>query len=308
MLDKIEGLRSLNTNVYIIQTSVLSKYQALNHFLIEHHPEAAVEVRDNYIHVMRQYYLEHFSAYYHGLKKLEQAAGDKGDLVGYEEAQRTYFFGSAKPTVKDKRNVFNIGTRLEVLGRPSDNSGDSGHGEQAIILSLAQEANKTILFEELFKNYLLALVDNAINEYRFITNFFLSSHARNRSASNEMAAMIFDHIFEPPIVIGKNCVKQHVELSVDLLGMLLVIRLVDSCGKAETRRAAVDIPAVRAFLDSVTALVWPRAKEAIELHIKSIRRLGAKSRTTKLDAHPHTASHSMHMKVSVWRPAEGQGN
>ncbi|KAJ2853215.1 Vacuolar protein sorting-associated protein 52, partial [Coemansia erecta] len=85
LLDKINDLRSLNTNAYVIQSSVFLKYRFFNHFLIERHPEAAVEVRDSYIHIMRQYYLDHFETYQRGLMKLERPVADKADVIGMEE-------------------------------------------------------------------------------------------------------------------------------------------------------------------------------------------------------------------------------
>ncbi|KAJ2436165.1 Vacuolar protein sorting-associated protein 52, partial [Coemansia sp. RSA 2424] len=109
LLDKINVLRSLNSNAHVLQSSIFLKYRFFNHFLIERHAEAAVEVRDSYIHIMRQYYLDHFETYQRGLMKLERVVADKTDVIGMEESNKLSLFGTAKPVARDKANVFNLG-------------------------------------------------------------------------------------------------------------------------------------------------------------------------------------------------------
>ncbi|KAJ1926153.1 Vacuolar protein sorting-associated protein 52, partial [Linderina macrospora] len=169
LLDKINGLRSLSTNVQILQNSIFLKYRFFNHFLIERHPEAAVEVRDSYIHIMRQYYLDHFETYQRGLMKLERVIADKSDVIGLEESTtKLSLFGSNKTVARDKNNVFNLGTRASILDTTD---------VRAIALSIATDSNAKYPFEELFRSYNLALVDNATTEYEFIMQFFVSPKA-----------------------------------------------------------------------------------------------------------------------------------
>ncbi|KAJ2827346.1 Vacuolar protein sorting-associated protein 52, partial [Coemansia erecta] len=105
LLDKINDLRSLNTNAHVLQSSVFLKYRFFNHFLIERHPEAAVEVRDTYIHIMRHYYLDHFETYQRGLTKLERPIADRADVIAMEESSKLSLFGTAKPMARDRANV-----------------------------------------------------------------------------------------------------------------------------------------------------------------------------------------------------------
>ncbi|KAJ1913735.1 Vacuolar protein sorting-associated protein 52 [Mycoemilia scoparia] len=287
LLGKIKSLRALNTNVLMIQNSVLTKYRLLNHFLIEHHPEAAVEVRDNYIHVMRHYYQEHFSMYYEGLKGLEQPIGDKTDLIGNEEQAKMNIFGQSKPAVKDKRNMYNIGSRINVLRNEDD---------RALIIPLAEEAQKKIFFEELLRSYLLALVDNASSEYQFITRFFVSPKVRSKPAGIDMAKMIFAHIFDPPITAGKAFIKAYVETSFDALALLLCVLIAKSHKddldnqQLQSHHDAGSLPPLLGpFMEDVSKILLPRFREVMKLHTHSIKKLQSKSKNIKLEAHPHTS-------------------
>ncbi|KAI8325435.1 Vps52-domain-containing protein [Martensiomyces pterosporus] len=275
LLDKINGLRSLSTNVHIMQNSIFLKYRFFNHFLIERHPEAAVEVRDSYIHVMRQYYLDHFEAYQRGLMKLERVVADKTDVVGMEESTKLSLFGSTKTVARDKNNVFNLGTRAAILD--ADNP-------RAIVLSIAGESSTKYPFEALFRSYNLALVDNATAEYEFIMQFFVSPKARQKITGSDMARMIFGHIFEPSMRTGEQFLKHYLETAHDALGVLLCIRIMTQLASELQRRL---VPVLDSYVNSMNMHLWPRFQAIIDGHIESVKRLASSYRSkSKIDTQP----------------------
>lgn len=70
-LTKIRSLRIPNTNIQILQQSVLLKYKDLHRFLMERHGEGAGEVRQTYVNTMKWYFYNHFERYSKGLAKLQ---------------------------------------------------------------------------------------------------------------------------------------------------------------------------------------------------------------------------------------------
>ncbi|KAJ1994889.1 Vacuolar protein sorting-associated protein 52 [Coemansia spiralis] len=275
LLEKINDLRSLNTNAHILQNSVLLKYRFFNHFLIERHPEAAVEVRDTYIHIMRQYYLDHFETYQRGLMKLERAVADRTDVIGMEESNKISLFGSTKPTARDKNNVFNLGARASVLDIDDD--------PRAIVLSIAGDTNEKYPFEALFRSYNLALADNATAEYEFIMQFFVSPKARQKITGSDMARMVFGHIYEPSIHVGEQFLKAYLENTHDALGVLLCIRIVSQIAAELQRRL---VPVLESYVNLSNMQLWPRFQAILDSHIESIKRLASYRAKAKIDTQP----------------------
>ncbi|PIA18916.1 Vps52-domain-containing protein [Coemansia reversa NRRL 1564] len=274
LLDKINSLRSLNTNAHVLQSSVFFKYRFFNHFLIERHPEAAVEVRDTYIHIMRQYYVEHFETYQHGLIKLERVVADKSDAIGMEETNKLSLFGSTKTVARDKPNVFNLGTRAEILG---------AEDPRAIVLSIASETNDKRPFEDLFRSFNLALADNATAEYEFIMQFFVSPKARQKITGSDMARMVFGHIFEPSIHVGEQFLKAYLESTYDALGVLLCIRVMAQLASELQRR---QVPALDSYVNSMNMHLWPRFQAILDSHIESVKRMASLRTKAKIDTQP----------------------
>ncbi|KAJ2722046.1 Vacuolar protein sorting-associated protein 52 [Coemansia sp. Benny D115] len=279
LLDKINDLRSISTNAYVIQTSVFLKYRFFNHFLIERHPEAAVEVRDTYVHIMRQYYVDHFEAYQRGLAKLERPVADKADVVGMEEgAGKLSLFGTARPAVRADKggSVFNLGTRGQTVLDAED--------PRALVLSIAGESGERYPFEVLFRSFNLALIDNATSEYDFIMQFFISPKARQKLTGSEMARLVFGHIFEPSIHAGETFVRSYLENSYDALGILLCVRIVAQMASELQRRR---IPVLDQYINSLNMLLWPRFQAVVDSHIESAKRLAQAHRSrSKIDTQP----------------------
>lgn len=285
LLDKINDLRSLSTNAQILQTSIFLKYRFFNHFLIERHPEAAVEVRDTYIHIMRQYYLDHFEAYQRGLMKLERQIADRADVVGMEESNKLSLFGTTKTPSRDKANVFNLGTRAHAVLQQQQQSGSANDPMQnsAIVLSIAGETSDKYPFEVLFHSYNLALMDNATAEYEFIMQFFVSPKARQKMTGSDMARMVFGHIFEPSIRTGEQFLKTYLETTYDALGLLLCVRVTSWLTEELQRRR---VPVLDSYMNSLNMLLWPRFQAILDSHIESAKRLASGRAKSKIDTQP----------------------
>jgi hypothetical protein len=71
LLAKIKSFRIPNTNVQIMQHSVLLKYKELNQFVMERHSEVATEIRQTYANTLRWYFSNQFENYATGLEKLQ---------------------------------------------------------------------------------------------------------------------------------------------------------------------------------------------------------------------------------------------
>ncbi|KAF9355376.1 Vacuolar protein sorting-associated protein 52 [Mortierella sp. NVP85] len=72
LLSKIKSFRTPNTNVQIMQHSVLLKYKELNQFVMERYSEVALEIRQTYANTLRWYFSNQFETYATGLEKLHK--------------------------------------------------------------------------------------------------------------------------------------------------------------------------------------------------------------------------------------------
>ncbi|KAF9376819.1 Vacuolar protein sorting-associated protein 52 [Podila verticillata] len=72
LLTKIKSFRIPNTNVQIMQHSVLLKYKELNQFVMERHSDVATEIRQTYANTLRWYFSNQFEHYALGLERLQK--------------------------------------------------------------------------------------------------------------------------------------------------------------------------------------------------------------------------------------------
>ena len=115
----MEPLRSIQTNISIIQQNILLKYKDLYGFLTERHSDVAQEIRSSYVYLASSYYLSLFDKYIKGVTKLQTQIADKLDLIGCEEGVRKpTLFATRVAPIKDKANVFSLGERIQVLSDP----------------------------------------------------------------------------------------------------------------------------------------------------------------------------------------------
>ncbi|KAK1729084.1 hypothetical protein CaCOL14_007860 [Colletotrichum acutatum] len=273
---QIKALRSPHINAQIIQQQNFLKFKDLYTFLHKHHATLAEEISQAYMNTMRWYYANQFGRYQRALEKLKLHILDKNDVLGHEEPTRRATVLSATKPAGPPHDAFNLGRRIDLL-----KSGNAA----AISSYLAEEDQTTHYLEVPFRNFNLALIDNATAEYTFLAAFFsppLSLQAVSRQ---------FNYIFEPTFALGKTLTRTLTAESYDALGLLLSIRINQHLAFELQRRK---VPAVDGYINMTTMLLWPRLQVVMDHHCESLRQLmntlPTKPRAAdqnKLSAAPH---------------------
>ncbi|OHE98768.1 Vps52/Sac2 family protein [Colletotrichum orchidophilum] len=273
---QIKALRSPHINAQIIQQQNFLKFKDLYTFLHKHHATLAEEISQAYMNTMRWYYANQFARYQRALEKLKLHILDKNDVLGHDEPTRRTTVLSATKPAGPPHDAFNLGRRIDLL-----KSGNAA----AMSSYLAEEDQTTHYLEVPFRNFNLALIDNATAEYTFLAAFFsppLSLQAVSRQ---------FNYIFEPTFALGKNLTRTLTAESYDALGLLLSIRINQHLAFELQRRK---VPAVDGYINMTTMLLWPRLQVVMDHHCESLRQLmntlPTKPRAAdqnKLSAAPH---------------------
>ncbi|KAI8602883.1 Sac2 family-domain-containing protein [Dissophora ornata] len=268
LLMKIKSFRIPNTNVQIMQHSVLLKYKELNQFVMERHSEVATEIRQTYANTLRWYFSNQFENYAAGLEKLQSVIGDKHEMLCTDESARKGLFGTTK-ALHQKTNVFAVGSRLETLKNQ-----DAG----LILIHVANEKSLKYPYEALFRSFNLALIDNASSEYLFLVEYF----SKRSQPDIEGIRAVFSHIFEPTLKLGLANVKEYADSSFDAIGILLCLRINHQLSKELERRK---IPMLDKYRDAIHMALWPRFQIVVDMHIESVRK--AKTKIKPKNVHPH---------------------
>lgn len=253
MVTQIKALRSPNINAQIIQQQHFIRYKDLYTFLHSHHPKLAEEIAQAYMNTMRWYFLNHFTRYLKSLEKSKPHVLDKYDVLGQDDASRRSSLLSATKSLGPPHDAFNLGRRIDLLKTSN----------QTALSSFLAEEDKTAHYLEFpFRNFNLALVDNASAEYSFLTNFF------SPSLSHAAITRHFNYIFESTFALGQTLTKSLVLESYDCLGLLLCVRLNQHHAFELQRRK---IPAVDGYINGTSMLLWPRFQVIMDQHCDSIR-------------------------------------
>ncbi|KAF8979577.1 Vacuolar protein sorting-associated protein 52 [Entomortierella lignicola] len=268
LLAKIKSFRIPNTNVQIMQHSVLLKYKELNQFVMERHGEVAAEIRQTYANTLRWYFSNQFEIYAVGLEKLQSPVGDKYEMLCADESARKGLFGTTK-ALQQKTNVFAVGTRLDTLKNQ-----DAG----LILIHVANEKHLKYPYEVLFRSFNLALIDNASSEYLFLVEYF----SKRSQPDIEGIRAVFSHIFEPTLKLGLANVKEYADTSFDAIGILLCLRINNQLAKELERRK---IPTLDKYGDAIHMTLWPRFQIVVDMHIESVRK--ARTKIKPKNVHPH---------------------
>ncbi|TPX37558.1 hypothetical protein SmJEL517_g00456 [Synchytrium microbalum] len=282
LLRKIESLRAPNTNIAMIQQSVLLKYKDLYWFLLERYADAAGEIRVNYVNTVGGYYLMCFDKYLKSMQRLQTVIADKFDLIGYEESVKKGLF-SGKLALKDKTNVFTLGDRLQVLTNPPDTG--------IILPHIAEDRNLRFPFEAIFKSINRLLMDNASSEYIFDIEFFAPSRVVHKpgvanAPGSELMYLqaVFMETFDSTLKLLAASNKQYVDASFDAVGILLCIRLNMQNIMIQQKRC---VPCLENYMNATNMVLWPRFQAIMDMHIESVKKaIPGKLLPTK-DVHPH---------------------
>ncbi|WPG97292.1 Hypothetical protein R9X50_00006600 [Acrodontium crateriforme] len=244
---QIKALRSPNINAQVIQQNSFLRYKDVFAFLARHQTQLADEISQAYNNTMRWYYSSHFGRYKTALDKLSLYTIDQSDTIaGDLDSKKTTKPGSV-------HDAFAIGRRAAILRSGNENA----------IPSFAAEDDKgTHHLEVPFRAFNMALIDNASAECAFLTEFFSkqSFHTTNRQ---------FNAIFSPTFEVGHALTKQLIDSSLDALGVLLCVRMVQHFAFVLQRRK---VPTVESYINGANMILWPRFQKIIDGHCESIRK------------------------------------
>ncbi|KAH7327906.1 Sac2 family protein [Stachybotrys elegans] len=278
LVTQIKSMRSPHINAQIIQQQNFLRFKDLFAFLHKHHATLAGEISQAYMNTMRWYYLNQFGRYEKALAKLKLHVLDKNDVLGHEEVQRKATVLSSSRVVTTPRDAFGLGRRMDVL---------KSKNQPALPSYLAEEDQTAHYLEVPFRNFNLALIDNASAEYNFLANFFTPAISLAAVSKN------FSYIFEPTFELGQTLSKSLVGDTFDALGLLLCIRLNQHFAFELQRRR---IPTLDGYVNATNMLLWPRLQVIMDRHCESVRQLtnavSAKAARSaadqaKLSAAPH---------------------
>eukprot|EP01083_Nonionella_stella_P200861 735196_1 len=208
--------------------------------------DIANQLRTFYTDLMSKVYMGHFKSYVQSLTKYrETAVPSKNDLLACDVAKTGGLF-SSKKSIEYLNRVFSLGKRINVCKGKAN--------EPAIVVQMIDPQNDRFQYEEIFKSFLRLLTDTAINEYRFLLQFF---------HSNNMFNKIFDRVLQQFIeefdAFRQSCY--------DSIGLLLMIRLVEMIHKELEKK---QVSCLESFFDEIVQAFWPRFNIIFDDNVKSI--------------------------------------
>lgn len=178
LLTLIRPLRSaskgLSTNLAVMQTSLLLKYQPFYAFLFRQSPRHAKQVERGYANAARAYYETGMRRYARALTQVRARVVEKHELVGVVSSEE-----AAASTGKTLASVKQMYERLQFADLDID--GDAG----AVILAyMVDDKELTVPIEALFRSLGLVLLDNASAEFTFLVRFFAPTSITPSSAQH----------------------------------------------------------------------------------------------------------------------------
>ena len=111
-MERIRSLRVPNSNIQMIQQTTMLRYRALFHFMLEHHPQLANELKQAYMNTMRWYYSHHFDRFKRILERVK--IENKTEMLGNDESRRAGLFSSGKVGLAIN-DPFHLGDRIDIL-------------------------------------------------------------------------------------------------------------------------------------------------------------------------------------------------
>ncbi|WVR09528.1 hypothetical protein IAU60_006596 [Kwoniella sp. DSM 27419] len=172
LLSLIRPLKSaskgLSTNLAVLQTSLLLKYQPFYAFLLRHSPRIAKEVERGYVNAARAYYETGTRRYARALGVIKARTVEKANLIGVVSSE------AAQAVLNNTSAQSQRHTRERLKFKDLDVEGEEG----AVVLGYeADDKDFRTPVEALFRSLSLVLLDNASAEFTFIFRFFARSTA-----------------------------------------------------------------------------------------------------------------------------------
>lgn len=207
------------------------------------------------MNTVRWYYLNHFTLYRAALDKVHLHNVDKNDVLGHQDdsSRKTSLLSGGNKQIGPPHDAFNLGRRIDILRNSN---------QPAITSYLAEEDTTHHYLEFPFRNFNIALIDNASAEYSFLTTFF------GPSLSFSAISRKFNYIFEPTFKLAQDLTKSLVSETVDCLGLLICVRLNQHSAFELQRRK---IPAMDGYINGTSMLLWPRFQVIMDMHCISVR-------------------------------------
>ncbi|WVN86331.1 uncharacterized protein L203_101494 [Cryptococcus depauperatus CBS 7841] len=294
LLSLIRPLKSaskgLSTNLAVLQTSILLKYQPFYSFLQRQSPRIAKQVERGYVDAARAYYETGMRRYTRSLTQIRQRTVDKVDPIGYVAAESM----SSGPEEEIRR----VYERLEFANLE----------EGGVILSFnADDKEYRSPVEALFRSLGLVLIDNASAEFTFIVRFFtrvsllekvhspqstplespspsfvdLTSEighgtARNRNISSESderlkeAERIWHEVFDSALEYTTSFFQSMVYTPPPTVSLLTIIRLNDRLLTTCDSRGCLPLTS---YLSGWKLTLWPIFRKKMDQHIESLKKL-----------------------------------
>ncbi|BEJ17281.1 hypothetical protein CspHIS471_0606820 [Cutaneotrichosporon sp. HIS471] len=284
LLTLIRPLRSaskgLSTNLAVMQTSLLLKYQPFYAFLLRQSPRHAKQVERGYVNAARAYYETGMRRYGRALGLIRARAPDKPDLIGVVGAEE-----------KPAKAMY---ARLQY----ADLDGE-GEAAAVVLAYQADDVKYALPVEAVFRSLGLVVLDNASAEFTFIVRFFsrpalrrshegspldspvlgpvsdagrsrLSTHRRTPEPELRDAERIWHEVLDAGLESATALFKECIATPPPAIPLLTMIRANDRLiSIAEGRGALPLIP----YLTGWKMTLWPLYRKAMDAHIESLRAL-----------------------------------
>jgi len=260
LFERMNELMTPNTNIQTKQSNLLVRCKPLNQFLAEHHAAAADEVKQHYVTTMSSRYVKRFRYYVASLKELEMENGSTSAdmLVSDEWLTEDNFLsqlsdkiglGSKTINIKDKGNVFALADRHTVLQEL----------EKDPIAARSKQNNVKYYHEQLFRSHQKKLMDKAISELRFLCDFF----------NTHDAPMLLHEVLRMTKQNLLDSLKEFLPGCWDSVGLLLMIRIVESCRKYMQGQ---QVTCLDSYFDALQQQLWPRLECILKENTASLRK------------------------------------
>ena len=88
------------------------RYRALFHFMLEHHPQLANEIKQAYMNTMKWYYSYHFDRFKRALEKVKVET--KVEMLGTDD-RKGGLFSTGRSGSLPVNDPFHLGDRVDIL-------------------------------------------------------------------------------------------------------------------------------------------------------------------------------------------------
>lgn len=232
LLNQLNELRKPKANTQIIKQSIM-KFKFFYLFIKRHSKESNTEFITSYVDTMSKIYLSKFKTYITSLLKLEYKISMNESLIIEQDS-----FFKVKQT---KQSFLLVGDRIKILEDKTN----------VIIPHVSEEKKETFTYEMLFKSFNTLLVETSLSEYLFLSDFFED-------------ASLFGEVFFKVIALLKKAIEEYLEVSFDVIGILLMLRIVE---KFEKKNVVVLVD----YFEKVKLLLFSKFKIIIESNTKIIK-------------------------------------